>query len=281
MRDSTTILHGDCRAHLATLDAARFRSCVTSPPYWEIVNYLPPDHPDRALELGHEPRPEDYIDELVAVFREVRRVLTDDGTLWLNIGDKYAVKPGGNLAGGPSGGPAGRRMRRGSAAPRLSAGRADRPPKSLLMLPARIAMALQDDGWILRSELIWRKIKFAPHPVDDRPTIAHEPVYLFSKSDRYFYDKDAIRERGTVWDIATDSGGGHEARMPAELARRCLLLGSKIGDEVIDPFGGSGTVGRIAEDESRRATLIDLDERACATARQRTAQISLPASTTE
>lgn len=260
---ASLVLHGDCRVILPGLTDRQFRCCVTSPPYWEIVDYLPLGHPDKAMELGHEPRPVDYVQALVSVFRAVREKLTDDGTLWLNIGDKYAVKPGGKVAGGAGSEIAGRRLRRGTAAQRLSSGRADRPPKSLLMIPARVAMALQDDGWILRAEIVWRKIRFAPHPVKDRPTTAHEPVYLFSKSDRYFYEKNAIPDRGTVWDIATESGGAGEAPMPSDLARRCVLLGSCPGDHVLDPFGGGGTVARVAEATGRHATLIELDGRAC------------------
>lgn len=314
------LIRDDCRRSLPGLPAERYRCCVTSPPYWEQRAYLLPDHPDKALEIGHEQTPVDYVAALVGVFREVRRVLTADGTLWLNIGDKYSNDPGGYVAGGTSSAVAAGMAARGASCGRLGPGRVGLPEKNLIGLPWRVAFALQDDGWILRSEIIWSKPNPMPHPVSDRPTTAHEHVFLFSKEPHYFYDTDAIREpcvmrpqrrskphkprvvpgqptqtwgqtaravigvdgpdlgrnARTVWSIQPEHGdGAHVAPMPSGLARRCIMAGSAHGDEVLDPFGGSGTVGRVAAAEGRSATLIDLDARAVAIAGTRTEQQGL------
>jgi len=313
---SVSVIRGDCRAILPTLDTGRFRCCVTSPPYWEQREYLPAGHPEKALELGHEPTPAAYVTELVGIFREVRRVLADDGTVWLNLGDKYAIEaPGGRSPGGDHFGKSNRLVARGSIPARLGPGRTPGVPgKGLIGIPWRVALALQDDGWILRSEVIWWKPNAMPSSVEDRPTLAHEHVFMLAKSPRYFFDQDAVREPHqmrpqrrfanhkssakpgqppqtwsgtqrdepgidghpagrnvrTVWEMATEAGdGSHVAPMPRALARRCILAGSAKGDEVLDPFGGSGTVGDVAEEQGRRATLIELDERAVTYAKAR------------
>lgn len=307
------IVRGDCRTVLRGLDAGRFRACVTSPPYWEQREYLPAEHPDKALEIGHEATPALYIAALVEVFREVRRTLTDDGTLWINIGDKYAND---GKWGGATGG---KHASRHHGATGIGRNRTHTglPPKSLMGMPWRLAFALQDDGWILRSDIIWHKPNAMPAGgISDRPTSAHEHVFLLSVTPQYFFDQDAVREphaarkrksgpnalggqreirpRGTkatlddqsyhplgrnvrdVWEIGTEHGdGAHAAPMPLELARRCVRAGSAPGDHVLDPFGGSGTVGLVTEGEGRHATLIELDDRAVSLARGRTAQTGL------
>lgn len=295
-----SLLRGDCRAVLPTLGAGAFRCCVTSPPYWEQREYLPAGHPDKALELGHEPTPAEHVAALVLVFREVRRVLADDGTLWINVGDKYAGD-GGRRAGGGHFGSHNRLVDEGRIPHKLPRWRTPGlPPKSLIGIPWRLAFGLQDDGWILRSEIIWHKPDAQPSSVVDRPTTSHEHLFLFAKNVAYHYNADAIREpqgpqkkrgrrhsygdrapapRGnldsnhwtlnplgrncrTVWTLPTSNGDGvHAAPMPAALARRCVLAGSAGGDEVLDPFSGSGTVGQVADEEGRGATLIDIDER--------------------
>lgn len=305
---SSTILHGDCRAILPTLPAGRFRCCVTSPPYWEQREYLPADHPDKRLEIGHEATPAIYAAALVEVFRGVRDTLADDGTLWLNLGDKYTT-PSGQMPGGYHFGASNRLVARGAIPRKLRAGRVELPEKSLIGLPWRVAFGLQDDGWILRSEIIWEKPNAQPSSVQDRPTTAHETLFLFSKAPHYFYDGAAIREPATyprkrgarsatgqksprprgnleaqgaavegrnsrsIWRIATvASDGEHVAPMPPELARRCVLAGSAFGDAVLDPFGGSGTVALVGGAEGRAVTLIDIDERAVKKASARTIQ---------
>jgi site-specific DNA-methyltransferase (cytosine-N4-specific) len=273
-----TILRDDCRRALRTLDTARFRVCVTSPPYYEQRDYLPADHPDKALEIGHEATPGAYVAALVGVFGEVRRTLTVDGTLWVNIGDKFATRWGSKRQG-----------RRGLAGDnnrtRSRAVPEGFKEKDLMGLPWRFALAMQDAGWWLRADMIWSKPNAMPESVVDRPTVVHEYVFLFAASQDYFFDRDAIREQSyhplgrnsrSVWEIATvPSDGKHVAPMPPALARRCILAGSKPDDEVLDPFGGSGMVGAVAEQEGRHATLIDLDERAVGEARANTAQAGL------
>lgn len=313
------IIHGDCRSALRGLQGGRFRCCVTSPPYWRQREYLPPGHPDAPLEIGREPAISDYVQTVVLVCREIRRCLTDDGTLWLNIGDKYSA--GGRSGGGSfmeqraDGAWRDKKDKRGwQAVPGMA-------EKQLLGLPWRVALALQDDGWWLRSEIIWEKPNALPSSVMDRPTPSHEHLFLLAKSELYYFNMDAVREphtmrprrrpnghkrrrpgadmpehtwsgtarvepgidghplgraARTVWSIHTEaSGTGHVAPMPRALARRCLLAGSAIGDHVLDPFGGSGTLAVVAEEEGRNATLIDLDERAVAKAWARNAQMGL------
>lgn len=183
------ILTGDCREMLATLPAGAARCCVTSPPYFGLRDY------GAVGQLGQESTPDEYVAALVTVFRDVRRVLADDGTLWLNLGDSYCNTDkwggGGNLgkntvaADGPVPSWAVRRKR--GKMPGIK-------PKDLLMIPARVALALQADGWYLRSHIIWHKPNPMPESVRDRPTSAHESVFLLTKSPRYFYDADAVRE---------------------------------------------------------------------------------------
>ena len=182
------LLIGDCREQLATLPAGCAQTCVTSPPYWGLRDY---GHGD---QLGLESTPDEYVARMVEVFREVRRVLRDDGTLWLNLGDSYAAtgKSGGGSqgerwesAGAITEGPRGGRW--SPAPPGLK-------PKDLVGIPWRVAFALQADGWYLRSDIIWHKPNPMPESVTDRPTKAHEHLFLLSKSERYYYDAEAIAE---------------------------------------------------------------------------------------
>ena len=303
---------------LPTLDAGRFRCCVTSPPYWGLRDY---GHPD---QLGLEATPELYVEHMVAVFREVRRTLTDDGTCWINIGDSYAsggtggASPSSTLSGG------GGRYRTGSKLEAAhDAGAVSRAvpsgckPKDLVGIPWMLAFALRADGWYLRSDIIWSKPNPMPESVKDRPTKAHEYVFLLSKSASYYYDADALAEPTTwrgqgrttrtaepssmpgapphrglrddapdsveptrnarsVWTIAPRPfSGAHFAVMPEELARRCIVAGSAVGDEVIDPFLGSGTVGRVAEAQGRHWFGVELQPDYEPIIRQRTAQAGL------
>lgn len=180
-----TTLHGDCRALLPTLPLESVQAIVTSPPYWRLRKYT-----DDPREIGQEATPAEYVEALRAVFSEARRVLRADGTLWLNLGDAYANdgKWGGTTGGKHAGGVHGKE---GPGRRKVSTGL---PPKSLIGLPWRVAFALQDDGWVLRNDIIWHKPNVMPESVEDRCTRAHEYVFHFSKSERYYYDKDAIRE---------------------------------------------------------------------------------------
>ena len=274
-----TILLGDCRTLLPTLDAGSVRCCVTSPPYWGLRDY------GCDGQIGLEKTPELYVNEIVTVFRRVWDVLADDGTLWLNLGDSYASATKGS--GGSSAKQDSNAGSFYSARQRLNHGRKE---KDLVGIPWRVAFALQADGWYLRSDIIWHKPNPMPESVTDRPTKAHEYVFLLSKSAKYFYDAAAIaepsitndnrkpygsdgawamdgrnkweegkgqqRDRGdaslrnarTVWTIPTQpTPDAHFATFPEALAERCILAGSAQGDTVLDPFFGSGTVGKVAE----------------------------------
>jgi DNA modification methylase len=296
------ILQGDCRAVLTTLDAESVQCVVTSPPYFGLRSYLPEGHADKPLEIGLEQTPEGYVAAIVAVFREVWRVLRKDGTVWLNLGDSY------NAYNGNRGPGAGINKRHDENMPRIPQGAGLTVPnlknKDRLMIPARVAIALQVDGWYLRDEIVWHKPRPMPSPVRDRTVNAHEMVYLLTKAPRYFYDWEAIEEPSSypgqirkagkafrdldaaggnanavrkrpsadreivvrdtrrarsVWSICpspyTDS---HFATMPQDLAERCIRAGSKQGDTILDPFGGAGTTGLVADRLGRNGILIDL-----------------------
>jgi len=282
-----TLYVGDCREVLAGLPEGSARTCVTSPPYWGLRDY---GHPD---QLGAERTPDEYVANLVEVFREVRRVLRPDGTLWLNLGDSYINAKGAAHGVDPKQG-----------ARRFGVRVVDMPPppglkrKDLVGMPWRVAFALQADGWWLRSDIIWAKPNAMPESVTDRPTKAHEYVFLLAKSERYFYDADAVKEAAkkghagskfhtgktaehqlrrasdkprkddgnrnarSVWSIATQpSGIEHFAMMPPELAQRCILAGSARGDTVLDPFSGAGTTGLVAMEHGRRYLGVELNPR--------------------
>lgn len=195
---ATTLLHGDALTVLRTLPDGAARCCVTSPPYFGLRDY------GVEGQIGLEPTPDAYVARLVEVFREVRRVLRDDGTLWLNLGDSYAAARGGTtppaetLAGGANGwmpdGSRTNRSRRDGYNPSRDARAIGLKHKDLIGIPWRVAFALQADGWYLRSDIIWHKPNPMPESVRDRPTKAHEYLFLLSKAERYFYDADAIAE---------------------------------------------------------------------------------------
>lgn len=343
------ILEGDCRDTLKTLEAGSVHCCVTSPPYFGLRDY------GNAAQIGLEPTPAEFVAELVAVFREVRRVLRDDGTLWLNLGDSYNAARDGGHAGGAKQASLARHdgiARSGANVPGLKA-------KDLIGIPWRVAFALQADGWYLRQDIIWHKPNPMPESVRDRCTKAHEYVFLLSKSERYFYDLAAMREpavysglagqdasgfkdpenyagkhgrldvnapkgqrayeagdhlqrtkagllayaqrerskrdsfkrddskraevipgqsvgthredrdesawdtatrnKRSVWTIATKPfSEAHFATMAPELAETCIKAGCPEGGTVLDPFGGAGTTGLVADQLQRSAVLCEL-----------------------
>ncbi|MCS6976731.1 MAG: site-specific DNA-methyltransferase [Gemmatales bacterium] len=255
---NTRILIGDCRRVLPVLESGSVQCCVTSPPYWGLRDY---DHPD---QLGCEATPKEYVEDLVRVFREVWRILRPDGTLWLNIGDGYA-RNGGHGRHGPNAKVGNTRkmiQRRNCRVPECW-GLKDR---DLLGLPWRLAFALQEDGWLLRSHIVWIKKTPMPESVRNRPTRATEEVFLLAKSPDYYYDSQAVREASganlkNYWILGTDGyDSGHPAAFPKELARRCILLGSRRGDLVLDPFAGSGTTAVAAAELGRKAIVVELNE---------------------
>jgi len=244
--DSSAVVQGDAHRILAALPDGIARTVVTSPPYWSLRDY------GIEGQFGLEPTVHEFIDALADLFDEVRRVLAPDGTLWLDIGDSYTS---GN---------------RGWRAPdRKNVARAmsTRPPtpeglkpKDLIGIPWRLAFALQERGWYLRSDLIWNKPNAQPESVGDRPTRSHEYLFLLSRSERYLYDVDAVRGPNgrrlrSVWDLNTQrrpEASGHFATFPESLAERCILIGSRPGDLVLDPFLGSGTTAVAAARLGRR-----------------------------
>ncbi len=252
------VVVGDALHLLSLFQPETFRCCVTSPPYWGLRDYGIPG------QIGAEMDIEEYIAHLTGVFREVRRVLRADGTLWLNIGDSYT-----------SGGRTWRHTDKKNPA-RAMDYRAPTPPglkpKDLIGIPWKIAFALQADGWYLRSDIIWNKPNCQPESVRDRPTRSHEYVFLLSKSEHYFYDADSVKEpalttnsngglrnRRTVWNVNTEPyPEAHFATFPAALVRPAVRAGTEPGDYVLDPFLGSGTVGQVALEEDRRFIGIEL-----------------------
>jgi len=195
---------GDSLEVLKTMDDESVHCCVTSPPYWALRNY---DHPD---QLGQEPTPEEYVDNLVAIMQEVYRVLRSDGTLWLNLGDSYV----GSGAKGKYTDPKNKKGRNGQQDKANNNKVKGLKPKDMVGIPWRVAFALQAEGWYLRSDIIWHKPNPMPIPVNDRPTSCHEHIFLLSKNKKYYYDKDAILEPlkdPNRVDPPTSSGfGGHK-----------------------------------------------------------------------
>ncbi|TVS19574.1 MAG: site-specific DNA-methyltransferase [Planctomycetaceae bacterium] len=257
VRAGTTILEGDCREVLQAVATASVQCCVTSPPYWGLRDY------EHELQIGAEPTPIEYVENLVFAFREVRRVLANDGTLWLNVGDGYA-RNGGTGSCGPNAKVGNTKklvQRRNCRVPECW-GLKDR---DLLGLPWRVAFGLQEDGWILRSHITWVKKAPMPESVRNRPSNATESIFLFAKSPHYFYDNEGFREPSganlrNCWILGPDpNGNGHPAAYPRELARRCILLGSRKGDTILDPFSGSGTTGAAASELDRKAILVELN----------------------
>jgi len=247
----SALISGDARNILPQIPDRMFQTCITSPPYWSLRDY------QITGQIGLEMSLPEYIDGLVDVFEEVRRTLRDDGTMWLNIGDSYTS--GGRTWRAPDKKNAGRAMN-------------VRPPtpeglksKDLIGVPWRLAFALQEAGWYLRSDTIWHKPNCQPESVKDRPTRSHEYLFLFSKSERYVYNYEAARGPNgrnlrTVWDINTQPyKEAHFATFPPTLVYPCLALASNSGDLVLDPFIGSGTVAKVALNMDRRFVGIELN----------------------
>jgi site-specific DNA-methyltransferase (cytosine-N4-specific) len=245
------IVPGDSRTVLRHVPDGCVRCCVTSPPYWSLRDYRIPG------QIGLEARLADYFASLVAVFEEVRRVLTADGTLWLNIGDSYTS--GGRTWRAPDKKNPVRAM---NVRPPTPDGL---KPKDLIGVPWRLAFALQSAGWYLRADIVWNKPNCQPESVKDRPTRSHEMLFLFSKSEQYHYDPSAVRGPNgrnvrTVWDIPTQAyPEAHFATFPPALVEPCLALGCQPGDLVLDPFLGSGTVAQVALRMNRRFLGVELN----------------------
>lgn len=294
---SVRIRLGDAVTRLRDMADGSVQCCVTSPPYWGLRDY------GVSGQLGLESTPEAYVAAMVEVFREVRRVLADDGTLWLNLGDSYAANRGYQV-------PDSKHVDVGNSRG-MKAKDFGLKEKDLVGIPWMVAFALRADGWYLRSDIIWSKPNPMPEAVTDRPTKAHEFIFLLSKSAKYYYDAKAIREQGviaagtkgakgsverfntvgvnsrppkykvydgyrnkrSVWHVQTRPfKGAHFATFPPELIEPCILAGSRPGDIVLDPFMGSGTTGVVALKHGRKFAGIELNPKYVAMARARIAQ---------
>ena len=311
--DMGTLCRGDVMDCLETIPDRSVQCCVTSPPYYGLRDY------GTDGQIGLEDTPEAFVECMVQVFREVRRVLRDDGTLWLNLGDSYANTPVGRFNGG------GTVLNNRALDGHGSSGKMDKlkasglKQKDLMMMPARVALALQADGWWLRSDIAWCKKSAMPESVTDRPTSAWEHIFLLSKSERYYYNSEAVKvpmsqatkdrdksgfsdafkgqRKGSPTEKRWQNGraiekpsfyketganlrnywllgpepfsDAHFATYPAEIPRRAIKAGTRIGDTVLDPFMGSGTTAEVAQNLNRRWIGIELNPEYCAIAKKR------------
>jgi len=233
----------------ADLGDRKFRSCITSPPYYGMRTYG-----DDSDEIGKGQTLDEYIGSMVEVCRKVREHLTDDGTLWLNVGDSYNGS-GGAGSDYKEGGIKDSKNKWGA---RNVGGLAK---KNLIGVGWRLALALQADGWILRSEIIWNKSKSYPQPEAyiKRPIPKHEQIFMLTKSPDYHYNANNLF---TVWDM-TPANNGHEAPFPLELPIKCILASTDEDDWVLDPFGGSGTTAVACELLGRNSTMVELYAESC------------------
>jgi len=338
---SIKIYQGNCLDTLKKIESQSINTCITSPPYWGLRDYGTAeweggdkscDHQGEIMrkhhisdnkekpreffknlcgkcgavrkdnQLGLEETPEEFVNNLVEVFREVKRVLRDDGTVWLNLGDSYSsggrtTTTNQSLRGDKN---------YGVTRPKPSKGI---KPKDLIGIPWRVAFALQADGWYLRQDIIWHKPNPMPESVKDRCTKAHEYIFLLSKSVKYYFDNEAIKEdastvatkrnkmgegyqadyakgkrfsdgervwgstkrnKRSVWTVTTKPfKGAHFATFPMDLIEPCVLAGCPEGGTVLDPFGGSGTTAVVANGHNRDAIICELNSEYIDIAEQR------------
>lgn len=283
-----TVYLGDCVDSMKTMPDQSVQTCITSPPYFGLRDYGVDG------QIGLEQSPEAYVAKLVEVFREVKRVLMDDGTLWLNLGDSYAGSGKGQYLDGENDPKKkktkGMKLNNGNVPLGLK-------PKDLMGIPWRVAFALQADGWYLRQDIIWHKPNPMPESVTDRCTKSHEYIFLLSKSNKYYFDNEAIKEHAnpdstvrdrdntrlnntpgrtkmaglkvndyetrnkrSVWTVTTNPTSiAHFATFPPDLIEPCVLAGCPVSGTVLDPFGGSGTTGGVAMKHGRKAVLCELN----------------------
>ena len=250
------VICGDATQALKLLPEKSIQTVVTSPPYWSLRDY------GVAEQIGRDDSLRGYVKSIVCTFEQIRRVLRDDGTVWLNVGDSYT---------------SGNRKYRAPDRKNRARAMAVRPPtpeglkpKDLIGVPWRLAFALQDAGWWVRSEVIWHKPNAHPESVQDRPTKAHETVFLLSKDKDYYYDHEIVkgprdRRLRTVWEIPTEpvkrvngKADDHPAMMPLSVARCCVAITSRDDSIVLDPYAGSGTTLLAARELGRRWVGIEL-----------------------
>lgn len=256
---SVRIVQGDCRDMLPLLEDQSAHCCVTSPPYYGLRDY------GVEGQIGLEAHPADFVDEMVSVFREVRRVLRDDGTLWLNLGDTSnnrrrirttSHQPSLNGFKEPSWAEATK-----MGLTRLSITTDGLKEKDAFGIPWLVAFALRSDGWYLRQEIIWSKNFGKPEPSTDRLPTRHEQIFLLTKSKRYHFDRAKLPAyaTGSVWEIPPVGRSDHGAVFSEKVVEPCVLAGCPEGGTVLDPFGGSGTTGLVADRLGRDAILIELN----------------------
>lgn len=273
-------LHGDCIEVMKTLKDKSVFACVTSPPYWGVRDF------GGKGQIGVEGTLDEYIENMVKVFREVKRILRDDGTLWINMGDAYVHssverRNDQSLNQYPS-------KRKHNA--NIIRGEANGcKEKDLIGLPWMLAFALRNDGWYLRSDIIWHKPSANPESAPDRPMRSHEYIFLMSKNKKYYYDRESIKENSmdshkhyfseesrykrTVWTIDREPFyGSHSASFPEKLIEPCILAGSPKNGWVLDPFAGSGTTGIVSQRYNRNCILIDINEENIQMQKERTRQ---------
>lgn len=262
---SETIHIGNALDVLPTLPAESADCCVTSPPYFWLRDYGVDG------QIGHEATLDEYVAVLAGVFDQVKRLLKPEGVLWLNLGDSYYSGNGQPKGRDPKS--SSRNFSRVKLRP-LDVSGWSIPKKSLCGVPWLVAFELQRRGWTLRSDVIWcRETALAEPSVKDRPGRQHEYLFMFSKSRRYWFDRSALREE-SVWHIPHQRGlDGHSAAFPVALAEQCILSGCPSGGAVLDPFGGSGTVGVAAARHGRDAVLIELNPAYAELAERRLAEV--------
>lgn len=255
---TVSIIVGDCRDAMRQIPAGSVQCCVTSPPYFGLRDY------GHAGQIGLEATPDDFVAAMVEVFREVRRVLADDGTVWLNLGDSYnnrtrirstSHKP---IVAGD------RKSWRQSAADgeiRMTVRTGGLKEKDLFGVPWLAAFALRDDGWYLRQEIVWSKAIAKLDVAGDRPSTKHEQIFLLSKSKTYHFAAPALPDyaASSVWEVQATGYNGHGAAFPPGLIEPCILAGCPAGGTVLDPFGGAGTTGLVADRLGRSAILCELN----------------------
>ncbi len=249
--DKSVVFVGDATEILKKLPSNSVQCVVTSPPYWGMRDYKIKG------QIGLEESLDTYLDNLLLVFIEIKRVLKSTGVLWINIGDGYT-----------SGNRKYRAHDKKNPAREMS-NRPDTPKglkrKDLIGLPWRLAFALQASGWYLRSDIIWHKPNAMPESVKDRPYRSHEYLFMFTKSEKYFFNEKALvsetgKRKRSVWEIPIKPNSlKHDAIFPSELISPCILSSSNFEDFVLDPFFGSGTVGAVCENLKRKYIGIELN----------------------
>jgi len=273
------ILQGDCHDCISKLPHNSVQSLVTSPPYWGLRDY------DEKGQLGQEDTPEEFISKLVNLFARGRDALKDDGTMWINIGDTYFGAKGGawesdNSITTEDTGSEYRMKRKAPPKHRYL------KVKDLVGIPWKFAIAMQEDGWYLRQDIIWHKPVPMPEAVNDRFQKSHEHIFLFSKKPKYYFNAEAVGipkkyeegwvRRHDVWEMPTSNyQGAHFAVFPQKLPELCIKASTKEGDTVLDPFMGSGTTAYVAQQLGRKWIGIELNPEYIKIIKQRTSQQTL------